>query len=1433
MPDHSGVLYYPMRDDAMLSTPLSISSIISRTPPLLFLVLLSVFLIPPVSAAAVRIFPFAASNTLCEDRYYNISITAPGFGYDVQDNLANLAGWSYTGLGGDALQECAIQPGNSQVICSAVAQNAPRMLQFFVANAPGQSAAVFDGTYYDEQANLGQPITGGSGQLTILPAICGGDDDGDTYYAGAPPENICGCTGGNDCLPNDPTSHPFAFDVPNDNIDQDCCNGDAPNFITITRTLPGSITSTTLVRLTINSAGSCNTVKIAERFPTALFDCNTVSNNGICDENKGTVNWTIDSTQVSEVSYTLALSNPASCYSFSGIYIYAGQERGIGGKGQQGAACSCPYYGEEVCGNTIDEDCNDNIAVCKNGCTPTNSAIDICGNTIDENCDGSDSICSSAFTPNCQPRNGGVDICGNSIDEDCNGADAVCSPSDCTPTNRGVEICNNGGDENCDGRDDACSPSCAQGYIGDELCGNSIDENCDGVIDSCISGTYPNNARLPPGQTCSGFTDFSSCQGNEICGNAVDENCDGIVESCLAPSCTLSDSGSGMGCEVCGNTFDEDCDGFPDQCTASCLPGFPSPPEICGNELDEDCDGVDNACIPCNLLSAAVTPNCAGGVKSGCEFGETLTIAAVYDGDCPDTSAIQVDADDLTNQACIFEQNGAASGGISGASILCTSSPCTATWAFPGIPSACQNKRMSASFAVLYRDFVGGSAISSTSPTGSFEIGEPCRDDDGDGYGPAGGTAGCVSPSADCCDAGSEPMPGCSATTRASIHPGAAETPANAGVDNDCNPATDIDNDGYTFNDCNDNTAAVNPGAQDTIANPGVDNDCDPSTDIDNDGYTDADCNDNNPNMNPGVPDTLANPGINNDCNPTTDTDNDGYLLPQDCNDNNNNINPGLRETCDNLDNNCALGVDDGCDDDNDNYCDALMTVKGAPTTCTSGGNDCNDNDPNDRPGSSAYCISGSTCAARDQDNDGYLNTQCSGGNDCNDNDPNAYPGASAEPVGTTTDTNCDGKAWIWRTTGQTRYDNPVNRCGMKFQPNEPYATSYCQDKGQTDYISYDRTFGSGSISTSYYTCDNIRNPWDYFTSITCRKDDWVYDYVDSDGDGYGVPQGDCNDHDARFHPGQARELGWTDVNRLGWTGAEPDFDCDGKTWMNNDYAFLAFNPPTANGYLLATNPNYGGSVANANYFCYSRGYAYADSAYNDYERYVNPPRTRSYPIFNRATGLSWGSASQSDTWYVSSVFCRGSYGSPSSCANDCDPSSFAAGCSDIYASSYCGNCDADACTEVCTSSCGTYTVNPPNTAYGSCSCQYACSGSGQCSTSCNPYPSSCRCAAGYYNCDGSWSNGCESTVNCCVSTAGQTCNSCNGVYQCDGSCPICTNCAPGQYYNPSANPPGCVQCGGIEVDSAQYYCGVADNVCPSSFGADCSSCTDIDCGGG
>jgi len=248
----------------------------------------------------------------------------------------------------------------------------------------------------------------------------------------------------------------------------------------------------------------------------------------------------------------------------------------------------------------------------------------------------------------------------------------------------------------------------------------------------------------------------------------------------------------------------------------------------------------------------------------------------------------------------------------------------------------------------------------------------------------------------------------------ASIYPGATEV-CKDNTDNncdsskicDCTGACDVEVDGdldeYASivsggTDCNDSNANINLGKIEICQYPlpPIDENCDSSnicdcTGVCSDGEVDSDGDTYASNLTGGTDCDDTNPTIRNYFR---DFDGDtygnltqpgcgvGYVSnSQDCNDNNNLINPSATEICDNIDNNCAgsPAIDEGCDDDGDNYCDKNMTIVGTPTTCTGTGKDCDDTNntiyPSTLCGTCQTCDTTGSCTNQTPVDDGRCGT--------------------------------------------------------------------------------------------------------------------------------------------------------------------------------------------------------------------------------------------------------------------------------------------------------------------------------------------------------------------------------------------------------------------------------------------------------------------------
>lgn len=130
--------------------------------------------------------------------------------------------------------------------------------------------------------------------------------------------------------------------------------------------------------------------------------------------------------------------------------------------------------------------------------------------------------------------------------------------------------------------------------------------------------------------------------------------------------------------------------------------------------------------IPCSLNSVSITPQC-----TSCNSGDKIKIDVSYSGNCPSTSYIQIDASSDDSTCKIYDQDrntcAVDENSIIGMNIQCASSPCSANWQIPTIPSNCFGKTIKATVASLRNNYPcnSGTGLTSVTPTGSFTFYSP------------------------------------------------------------------------------------------------------------------------------------------------------------------------------------------------------------------------------------------------------------------------------------------------------------------------------------------------------------------------------------------------------------------------------------------------------------------------------------------------------------------------------------------------------------------------------------------------------------------------------------------------------------------------------------------------------------------------------------
>lgn len=194
-----------------------------------------------------------------------------------------------------------------------------------------------------------------------------------------------------------------------------------------------------------------------------------------------------------------------------------------------------------------------------------------------------------------------------------------------------------------------------------------------------------------------------------------------------------------------------------------------------------------------------------------------------------------------------------------------------------------------------------------------------------------------------------------------------------------------------------------------------------------------------------------------------------GFIgISGDCNDNAAAVFPAATEVCNNIDDNCVGGIDEGFDQDNDSY-----------TTCEG---DCNDNSAIVHPGAFEICngadedCDGTIDEGFDADNDGF--TSCGG--DCNDNNAAIRPTASESC--NATDDDCDGSV----DEGFDADNDGFTSCGGD-----------CNDNNAAI-----RPNASESCNATDDDCDGA-----------------IDEGFDLDNDGFTSCNGDCNDNNANINP--------------------------------------------------------------------------------------------------------------------------------------------------------------------------------------------------------------------------------------------------------------------------------------------------------------------------
>lgn len=310
---------------------------------------------------------------------------------------------------------------------------------------------------------------------------------------------------------------------------------------------------------------------------------------------------------------------------------------------------------------TVGTDCNDADPDVNPG------AVEVCGNTIDENCNGTADTCPPApdtdgdgdpdvtdcADTNPAISNNAVEVC-DTVDNDCDGLvdEGVmnvcggCSVLSATPGNAcdgpDSDLCTEGAYA-CSGTNGVSCSDVSTDTV--EVCGDSVDNDCDGVADEGCTGLADADGDGDPDATdCNDSNTFVYTGAPEAC-DGLDNDCDGSVDEGVKNICdgcaTLPAVGSpcdGTDADFCNEgTYTSSCGSLN---TLVCSDTTGELVEVCGDATDNDCDGsTDEGCVAptgtivCTDTGTDLNVTVNGGISTGLiglvPGGELITIVEI------------------------------------------------------------------------------------------------------------------------------------------------------------------------------------------------------------------------------------------------------------------------------------------------------------------------------------------------------------------------------------------------------------------------------------------------------------------------------------------------------------------------------------------------------------------------------------------------------------------------------------------------------------------------------------------------------------------------------------------------------------------------------------------------------------------------------------